>query len=62
MSGCRRAQWPVRVEAVRKRPILAITPGQHARKRLGELVPRCARLRGLMDFIEVVSKVALQMR
>jgi hypothetical protein len=35
---------------------------QRARKRFGELLPRYARLRRLMDFIEVVSKVARQMR
>ena len=33
-----------------------------ARTRLGVLLPRYTRLRRLMDFIEVVSKVALQMR
>jgi hypothetical protein len=39
-----------------------ITPRQHAWNRLGQPVPRCARPRGLMDFIDVVSKVARQMR
>jgi hypothetical protein len=39
-----------------------IAPFQHARKRLGEPLPGYTRLRGLMDFIEVVSKVVLQMR
>jgi hypothetical protein len=39
-----------------------IAPFQHARKRLGEPLSRYTRLRGMMDFIEVVSKVVLQMR
>jgi hypothetical protein len=52
----------VSTEAVRKRRTCMITPRQHARNRLGQPVPRCARPRGLMDFIDVVSKVARQMR
>ena len=57
-----RRVWLLRVEAVRKRPTCVIAPFQHARKRLGEPLSRYTRLRGLMDFIEVVSKVVLQMR
>jgi hypothetical protein len=38
-----------------------ITPRQHARKRLGLRVRRGAQLRGLIDFVDVVSKAALRM-
>jgi hypothetical protein len=48
-------------EAVRKRRICMITPRQHARKRLGLRVRRGAQLRGLIDFVDVVSKAALRM-
>jgi hypothetical protein len=55
-------EWLKPTEAVRKRRTCMITPRQHARDRLGQPLPRCARPRGLMDFIDVVSKVARQMR
>jgi hypothetical protein len=45
-----------------KRQICVITPDQGGQKRLELPLPRCARLRELIDFIEVVLKVALQMR
>jgi hypothetical protein len=48
-------------EAVWKRQFCVITPSQHAWKRLGQLVPRYTRLRGLIDLIKVVSKVTRQM-
>ena len=48
-------------EVVRKRPTCVIAPFQRTREGLGEPLPRYARLRTLIDFVEVVSKVARPM-
>jgi hypothetical protein len=51
-----------RVEAVWKRPTCVIAPFQHARKCLGEVLPRHARLVRVIELISTISNVARQLR